>query len=308
MQPLLTDDQQQTLEDLKRELRLRGYSPRTIKVYSGHIRAFLAHIPLSAERARDEDVRSYLLHLVERKRVSRAYLNQTISAIKFLYGQVLDSPRAVARVPRPRAERKLPQVLSRPEVVRLLNAPRNPKHRALLLLAYSGGLRVSEVVRLRVEDIQGERGLIRVRGGKGGKDRYTTLSPLVLRALREYWRAFRPRTWLFPGEREGRHLTARSAQKVLDRSRERAGIRRGISMQTLRHSFATHLLEDGTDLRYVQELLGHSRPETTMIYTHVTQKDLARIPSPLDNIGAADLGEVAGERGQPRARTDARDN
>jgi integrase/recombinase XerD len=148
----------------------------------------------------------------------------------------------------------------------------------------SVGLRVSEVVRLRVEDIESERGLIRVHGGKGRKDRYTTLSPFVLRVLRDYWRVFRPRPWLFFGQRTGRHLTARSAQKVLDRARERAGIREGVTMHTLRHSFATHLLEDGTDLRYVQELLGHSRPETTMIYTHVTQKDLRRIRSPLDNI------------------------
>jgi integrase/recombinase XerD len=175
-------------------------------------------------------------------------------------------------------------VLGRAEVLRLLRAPRNPKHRALLLLTYSAGLRVSEVVRLRVEDIESERGLIRVHGGKGRKDRYTTLSPFVLRVLRDYWRVFRPRPWLFPGQRTGRHLTARSAQKVLDRARERAGIREGVTMHTLRHSFATHLLEDGTDLRYVQELLGHSRPETTMIYAHVTQKDLRRIRSPLDNI------------------------
>lgn len=272
------------LERLRLELRLRGYSPRTIKVYLAHVSAYQRTLRVPAEEAGEEEIRRHLVDLVERKRVSRSYLNQSVSAIKFLYRNVFRAPTAMDGLPRPRGERKLPQVLSRDEILRLIATPRNPKHRILLLLAYSAGLRVSEVVRLRVDDIESDRGLIRVRGGKGRKDRYTTLSPLVLEALRDYWRVFRPRPFLFPGQRPGRHLTARSAQKVLDRARRCAGIREGVSMHTLRHSFATHLLEDGTDLRYVQELLGHRRPETTMIYTHVTQKDLTRIRSPLDNM------------------------
>jgi site-specific recombinase XerD len=281
------------VEHLRRELRIRGYSPRTSKVYLAHLRGFLRHLDARAEGATDEDIRRYLLHLVEEKRVSRAYLNQAVSAIKFFYRHVLRSPRTVDSIPRPRSERKLPAVLSRAEVMRLLNAPENVKHRVILLLTYSAGLRVGEVVRLRVEDIESDRGLIRVRGGKGRKDRVTTLSPAVLGTLRLYWRAYRPRDWLFPGQRPDRHLTVRSVQNVLSRALERAGIDRRVTMHTLRHSFATHLLEDGTDLRYVQELLGHSRPETTMIYTHVTQKDLARIRSPLDNIVAGEQGSAA---------------
>lgn len=285
MPPSRSEANPDTLHRFERELRLRFYSPRTIKVYSRHARYFLRNLPAPAREAGDEEIKKYLEGLVEQREVSRSSLNQAVSAIKFLYANVLDSPRAVAGVQRPRSERKLPRVLSREEVLRLVRAPNHPKHRVLLLLAYSAGLRVSEVVRLRLEDIESERGMIRVRGGKGGKDRYSTLSPIVLEALRDYWRMFRPKVWIFPGQRPDRHLTPRSAQKVIDRARVRAGVPAGVSMHTLRHSFATHLLEDGTDLRYVQELLGHRRPETTMIYTHVTQKDLRRIRSPLDNIG-----------------------
>lgn len=285
MNPAPSEDALRTLDRLTSELRIRGYSPRTIRVYRGHVERFLHSLEGPAEQATDVEIRAWLLHLIEEKHVSRSYLNQAVSAIKFLYASALRSPRNVADLPRPRPERKLPEVLSRQEVLRLLAAPRNPKHRAILLLAYSAGLRVSEVVRLRVEDIQSERGMIRVRGGKGRKDRFTTLSTRVLETLRDYWRVFRPHPWLFPGARPDRHLTARSAQKVISRARQKAGIREGVTMHTLRHSFATHLLEDGTDLRYVQELLGHRRPETTMIYTHVTEKDLRRIRSPLDNIG-----------------------
>ena len=205
-----------------------------------------------------------------------------ISAVKFLYNVVLKSPRVVGDVPRPRQEHKLPSVLSRKEIIDLLNAVTNPKHRLLLMLTYSAGLRVSEIVSLRVEDIDYDRGLIRVQQGKGKKDRYTTLSSIVLQELLNYQKTYQPVKWLFPGADKDKHLAARTAQNVLAKGREKAGITKHFSIHTLRHSFATHLLEDGTDLRYVQELLGHSRPETTMIYTHVTEKDLKRISSPLD--------------------------
>jgi integrase/recombinase XerD len=301
-----TAESEALLKHLQTELRLRHYSKRTAKVYCSHVRSFLRRLDVRAPAASEDEIRRYLLHLVEERKCSRAHLNQAVSAIKFLYRHVLRSPKAIEGLPRPRAERKLPRVLSRDQIARLVSAPENPKHRAMLLLTYSGGLRVSEVVALRVDDIESERGLIRVRNAKGAKDRYTTLSPLVLQVLRDYWRAFRPRIWLFPGQRPDRHLNARSAQKVITRAREKAGIPADVTMHTLRHSFATHLLEDGTDLRYVQELLGHRRPETTMIYTQVTQKDLARIRSPLDNMPAAAIARVA-RRAQPEVRTSGRD-
>ena len=152
------------------------------------------------------------------------------------------------------------------------------------MLAYSAGLRVSEVVRLKVEDLDSDRGLMRIYRAKGRKDRYVLLSEVALEAVRLYWKCFRPELWLFPGARQGKHLTTRSVQKVLNNAVREAGISKHVTVHTLRHSYATHLLEDGTDLRYVQELLGHRRPETTMVYTHVMQKDIRRIRSPLDNI------------------------
>ena len=191
-------------------------------------------------------------------------------------------------LPRPRKERKLPKVLSRGEVLRLLGAVENVKHRAVMLLTYSAGLRVGEVVRLRCEDIDADRGLIHVRQGKRRKDRYTVLSEVAHEALRVYLIQYRPKTWLFPGAALGRHLHERSVQKVFQRACQRSGIKKSVSVHTLRHSFATHLLEGGTDLRYIQELLGHASSKTTEIYTHVSTKDLGRIRSPLDDFMGQD--------------------
>ncbi len=187
-------------------------------------------------------------------------------------------------MPRPRRERRPPTVLSQAEVRPLIRAPRNLKHRALLMLVYSSGLRVSEVVRLRVEDVDVERRLLHVRQAKGRKDRITLLSPAALKVLRAYASLERPREWLFPGGRSGRHLTTRSVQKIVEKARRSAGISRRFSTHALRHSFATHLLEAGTDLRYIQALLGHSSSRTTEIYTHVTRPALSRIESPLDTL------------------------
>ena len=276
------------LEPTKQELRLRGYSRHTRKSYCHHLLRLRRHVGCDPRDLGEAEIRQYLLHLIEEAEISRAYLNQAISAIKFLYNHVLKTPRAVGDLPRPKKERRLPVVLSRAEVLRIFAAIDNPKHRTLLMIAYSSGLRVSEVARLRVEDINVERMMLHVHLAKGRKDRYTPLSAVALETLDAYQKGSRPQTWLFPGAREGRHLTTRSVQKVLDRARTKANLQKHVTMHSLRHSYGTHLLEDGTDLRYVQELLGHQRPETTMIYTHVTRKDLRRIRSPLDNIGSTD--------------------
>ncbi len=167
-------------------------------------------------------------------------------------------------------------------IARLLDAVENLKHRAIILLTYSGGLRLGEVVRLKVEDIDLDRKLVHVRQGKHRKDRYTMLSAVAQKAVQDYRRQYPPETWLFPGARPGRHLTERSVQKAFDRTCKKANINKRISIHTLRHSFATHLLERGTDLRYIQVLLGHASPKTTQIYTRVTNRDLAKIQSPLD--------------------------
>lgn len=283
----LSAAEQAFLEPVAQELTLRGYSPRTRKVYQHHLLRFRRYLGQKPQAVGKGQIRQYLLHLLKEAHTSRAYLNQAISAIKFLFAQVLHQPAIVGELPRPRRERKLPLVLSRREVLRIFAAISHLKHRALLMVVYSAGLRVSEVVRLRRADIDAERGLIRVRQAKGRKDRYTTLSQVALGILQAYWKTYdSPAGWLFPGACPEKHLSTRSVQRVLERARKRAQIAKPVTMHTLRHSFATHLLEDGTDLRYVQELLGHSRPETTMLYTHVMQKDLRRIRSPLDNINS----------------------
>ena len=193
-------------------------------------------------------------------------------------------PNAVEEIARPRKERKLPAVLSREAVGRLFRAVDNTKRRAILMLVYSTGLRVSEVVGLRPDDLDEERGLVRVRGGKGRKDRYTVLSNVALQAVKIYQEHYPNGIWLFPGAESAKHLTARTVERILETVRLKAGIPQHFSVHALRHSFATHLLEAGTDLRYIQELLGHSSSKTTEIYTHVSNKVLGKIVSPLDTL------------------------
>jgi len=273
---------QETLEAVENVFKLRRYSPKTRRSYRPHIRRFLEYLGKPAHDATPEEVYAYFLKLVDQDQMSYSYNNQAISGIRFLYTFVLEKPYLLARVPRPRPERKLPVVLSQEAIMRLLEVVSNLKHLALLLIVYSAGLRVSEVVKLLIEDLDEERRLIRVRQAKGRKDRYTLLSYAALQGVKAYVEIYRPEKWLFPGQRPGRHLTARSAQKVITRAREKAGIPQQATMHTLRHSFATHLLEAGTDLRYIQELLGHKSSKTTEIYTHVSKKELGKIQSPLD--------------------------
>lgn len=286
------------LERVREALVLSGYSPRTRKVYLAHVRRFLEWIQAGAAsntrspiETRDLAPRgpdgplSYLLHLVQERAASRSYHNQAVSALRFLYDRVLDQPGLAGAIPRPRKEQVLPQVLSTDEVRRFLAEVRHPKHRALVLLIYSAGLRVSEAVRLRPADLDADRGLLRVRRGKGRKDRYTLLSARAMEAVRIYREAFpHPGDWLFPGQRAGRHYTSRSVQRIIGRAATAAGLTKRVTPHTLRHSFATHLLEAGTDLRYIQELLGHGSSRTTEIYTHVSKPRLAAIRNPLDEL------------------------
>jgi site-specific recombinase XerD len=273
-----------TLERMAEELELRGYSRKTRKVYLGHARRFLARTSREPSELDVSDARGFLRHLLGERAVTHSYASQAGSALKFLYTRVLGRPLGELDLPRPKRERKLPTVLSQREVLALLEAVSNPKHRAVLMLVYSAGLRVGEVVRLRPTDIEADRGLLRIRQGKGRKDRSAMLSDVALRAVRDYQGAFGTGKWLFPGRQEGRHLHERSVQKVFRQACARAGIDKPATVHSLRHSFATHLLESGTDLRYIQELLGHASSKTTEVYTRVTRGDLARIRSPLDDL------------------------
>jgi site-specific recombinase XerD len=287
--------QAEFLEAVEQELQLRRYSPKTRKAYRGALRRFLNQLGKQPTQITAAEIRAYLLKLVDQEGVSPSYQNQTISALKFLFEQVLKHPQPLEGLPRPRQQRRLPVVMGQNTTQDILNTVDNLKHQTLLVLMYSAGLRVGEVVRLRVDDLDEERGLVRVRSGKGGKDRYTLFSRLAQRLVAAYRQAYQPRKWLFPGAHAGRHLTERSVQQTVVRSRRKVGLGPQVTSHTLRHSFATHLLESGIDLRYIQELLGHSSPKTTQIYTHVSRGKLGRIQSP------ADLLEVKQKSGHKRA-------
>lgn len=275
------------------DLRMRNYSPRTEKVYVSHVAQFARHHGRSPEELGHEEVRGYLRHLIEDRKVSRSAFNQAICALRFLYGVTLERPEMVARVPYAKREKRLPAILSPEEVGRLLEAVEDPKHRLVLATVYAAGLRVSEVVALRVSDIDSDRMTIQVRQGKGRKDRLVMLSPVLLEELRRYCRWARPADWLFPGQKPGRPLTTRTVQKACRRAVEAAGLgsERRITIHTLRHSFATHLLEGGTDLRLIQTLLGHNSLRSTAIYTHVSTHRLRSTVSPLDRLEG--LGAVS---------------
>lgn len=266
------------------ELKLRGYSHKTMKSYLSIIRRFLQEITKDIESINSKDIKEYTLRLLEEQEASHAYVNQTISAIKFLFNYVMKKNISIENLPRPKREKKLPNILSVEEISSILKAVGNQKHRAIIFIVYSSGLRVGEVVRLRVNDIDSQRMMIHINQGKGAKDRYVMLSKVALQELRLYAKQYKPETWLFPGGNNEGHLTERSVQNIFEAACIKAKIKKKATVHTLRHSFATHLLEAGTDLRYIQELLGHSSSKTTEIYTHVTQKSITNIESPLDKI------------------------
>lgn len=273
------------LKIFEEELLLKGLSCNTRKAYLHQINKFLDYFIIPPEELATEDIKEYLLTLAKNDKVSRSYHSQAISAIKFLYGKVLHDSKPIAEIPRPIKDKKLPKVLSKEAIESIFSTVQNLKHLAMLVLCYSAGLRVNELVSLRLDDIDEGRGMIRVRNGKGRKDRYTLLSDLARNILIKYRNIYHPVNWLFPGQIPGKHISARTVEKIIENARFKAGIKSHFSTHTLRHSFATHLLETGVDLRYIQELLGHASPKTTEIYTHVTQKSLRKIRSPLDTLG-----------------------
>jgi len=269
--------------DLRRELLSRKYSYKTVKAYIYFNRDFLNFIKKNPSEINNNDIKDYLVYLFEKKRASTSTLNQAINALKFYYGNMLKR-KFVFEVKRTKKDKKLPVVLSKEEVAEILDPVDNIKHKAILMLVYSAGLRVGEVVKLKPEDIDSKRKFVFVKGAKGRKDRYTLLSEAALKALREYWKEYKPTKWLFPGPDKERHITIRSAQRIFEMACERAGVKKEVTIHSLRHSFATHLLENGIDLRYIQELLGHKSSKTTGIYTHVSSKDFMRIRNPLDQM------------------------
>lgn len=280
----LADARDSAIRELIERLKVVRYSNHTIKTYRNLFREFLELCPnrMPADIT-PEDIRRYMMYLIEDKRVSISYQNQAINAIKFFYEKIRGNERLVLTIRRPHSEKRLPEVMSEREVMELLAQVKNPKHRCILSLIYSAGLRVGEVVALRIEDIDSDGEVIRIRGAKGKKDRISLLSGRLLEQLRDYYRMYQPRKWLFEGM-PGRRYSTRSIQAAFRSAKESAGIHRPVTVHTLRHSFATHLLERGTDIRIIQTLLGHANSKTTEIYTHVTKRTLGRIRSPLDNL------------------------
>lgn len=265
-------------------LTQKRYSPNTQKTYVGYFSDFCTYFRFKdINYIGKGEINHYILNLIQTNSISPSQQNQRINAIKFYYEKVLGRNKEYYDIHRPKKEKHLPNVLSEEEITALLKSVKNIKHKTVLSLIYSAGLRISEAVNLKIEDIDSKRNLIMIRGSKGKKDRTTLLSQSILPLLREYYKQYRPNIYLFEGQ-HGAKYSAKSIQNVFKRALIRSGISKPATVHTLRHSFATHLLEHGTDLRYIQELLGHSSSKTTEIYTHITKRGVDKIISPLDNL------------------------
>jgi integrase/recombinase XerD len=276
---------QRMLEDL----RIRNYSPSTVSCYIRSISEFANHFHRSPENLGAEEIRSWQLFLLNEKRVKLSTYIQAICALRFLYRYTLSRKLEIDRIPLPRNEKKLPLILSREEVKALLEAPRNLGHRAILATMYGAGLRVSEATRLKVRDIDGERKVIWVRGGKGQKDRQVMLSDPLREVLVAYWRWKHPTEWLFPGKQPGCPITRETVFDTCRKAARRAGIDKPVHPHSLRHAFATHLLDDGVNLVVIQSLLGHANLKTTARYLHVADSTIRSVRSPLETLGPIDL-------------------
>ncbi len=273
------------LEKLRRWMEFRRYTASTIRIYTKMVEVFLRFIkPGSAEDALGSGIQRFTNEYIISQRLSYSYQNQLVNALKLFYSQVMKQELSLEQVKRPRPEYKLPNVLNKDEVRRMLRGIRNLKHLAMLTTIYGCGLRRSELLHLRPEDIDSLRGLLVVRQGKGKKDRVVPISMKNIELLREYYRKYRPVNWMFEGIIKGRPYDERSLQEVLKHAVLAAGIRKPVTLHWLRHSYATHLHESGVDIRYIQEILGHKNSRTTEIYTHVSSRSIQLIRSPLDDL------------------------
>jgi integrase/recombinase XerD len=276
---------EQYLISFKNYMNFRRYSQNTIKTYADALEVFFRFYKDQApESLNIEDIINFNTSYILKKNVSASYQNQVINAIKLFYRNRFNRTMEVDFIQRLRREKRLPNVLSKNEVKSILEAPTNLKHRAMLSLIYACGLRRSELLNLTLKDILSDRNLLFIRQSKGKKDRVVPISIKLIEMLRDYYKAFKPKTWLFEGQEVGKKYSERSIQLVLNQAVEKAKIVKPVSLHWLRHSYATHLLESGTDLRYIQELLGHSSSRTTEIYTHVSTRNLQQIRSPFDDL------------------------
>ena len=267
------------------ELLIRKrYSQSTINTYKSYFLQFIKYfLDRNPESIMPHEINAYILDLIESRHISASQQNQIINAIKFYYEKVLERKSEFYQLSRPRKESILPNVLTLEEVQKIFRLTRNQKHKCILMTIYSGGLRRSELINLKVTDIDSKRMLIKISAAKGNKDRFTLLSEKLIIELRKYYKIYRPNNFLFEGQ-TGNQYSATSIEKIFRAAVNRAGIRKHVTPHSLRHSFATHLLEQGTNLRYIQELLGHASTKTTEIYTRVASNALMKIKNPLDNL------------------------
>jgi site-specific recombinase XerD len=281
----MTDPTLAQLEErLLQDLAIRNYSEKTKQCYVKALTGFAKYFNRPPDQLGLEEVRTYQVHLVHTRKLSWSYLKIVVSSLRFFFTVTLGRDFPLRYIPYPRKEKRLPVVLSREEVAHLLASVANPKHHAILATIYATGARLSEASNLQVTDIDSKRMMVRIRQGKGHKDRYVPLSPVLLPELREYWKIDRPRAWLFPGARIDLPMTRGAIGRMCRNACKRAGLTKIVSPHALRHSFATHLLEAGTNIRVIQELLGHGSLRTTGVYTHVSPATLGTFKSPLDDL------------------------
>ena len=264
------------------DLQLSGAKPRTQETYLREVENLAKYFNRSPAELGEAELKKYMLYMINERHLSEGTFRFYVAGLKFLYRTTLKREWPVEKIKHPRSKRKLPVVLDLSEVEVLFAVTKNLKHKAMLMITYSSGLRVSETARLKMTDIDSKRMTIRVSDGKGGKDRYSILSRTALEHLRQYWRKYRPAEWLFEGQKQDEHITSQTIQTIFYAAKKRAGIKKPASIHTLRHSFATHLIEAGTSLHHVQLLLGHRSPTTTTVYLHVSRLNLAQVTSPLD--------------------------
>ncbi len=281
--PAINLEVQSKLERYTQWMKSRRYSSNTVATYTEALKTFLRfHNQKAIQEINNQDIINFNIHYILKKDLSASYQNQVVNAVKLFFKQVENKVLDIDLIHRPKREKLLPNVLSKEDVKAILNASKNIKHRAMLSMIYSCGLRCSELLNLKLEHIDSKRGVVIIKQAKGRKDRIVPLSLKILDLLRTYYVLFRPKMFLFEARHVGERYNERSLQLVLKKSSKDAKIHKPVTLHWLRHSFATHLLENGTDLRYIQELLGHNSSRTTEIYTHVSNKEIKKITSPYD--------------------------
>ena len=283
----------EVLTKLVKDMEVRGRRPETVKDYTARVRLYQDYYDKPASQMGESEIIGYLHHLATEKKISPSSVNAYNSALRFVYGVTLDVTLNYKKLPRMKQKRKLPQIFTREEVVEIIGSAETLIHKAMLMLAYGSGLRLSEITNLKITDIESKQMRIFIRSGKGDRDRYAMLPQTTLETLREYWKAYRPKEWLFESPTTGGKYYARTLQEAFKAALRRSGIKKPGTIHTLRHCFATHLYEDGHNLLALKKLLGHVRIDTTAWYTQLAYSEILSLKSPLDN-------SLAGKYGNPR--------